>query len=64
MSEQTIPLEREPSREEYMAVRNAAGEPCECTEEMKLVFAETSVCCKPCAARQVLNGITTLADTL
>ena len=64
MSEPTVELEQMPSREDFEAVRARANDECECTEEIKLVFKETGVSCKPCAARQCMNGIATLSEKL
>jgi len=64
MSEQTVELKHDATREDFYAVKDAAEAACDCTEEMKLMFKETGVSCKPCAARHVLNGLATLSETL
>jgi hypothetical protein len=64
MRESTIPLTQMPSRDDFEAVRARAHDECECTEEMRLVFKETGVSCKSCAARHTLNGIATLSESL
>jgi hypothetical protein len=68
MSQPTIPLISEPAREDYMAILDAADLPCECGPEVALLLKEASaaeqVMCKPCGARQILNGIVTLAKVL
>jgi hypothetical protein len=48
-----------------MRVLLEAEKPCLCTDHMRagLVHGDETVC-KPCAARQVMNGVATLAETL
>lgn len=60
-----IELNRDVAVEDYEAVKLEATKECECTDDMKvgLVHGDETVC-KPCAARQVLNGIASLADKL
>jgi hypothetical protein len=65
MSEMTIPLECQPSRENYMAVLDAAGEPCECDPRLELVKTEVDdSLCKPCQVRKVLNKLAELSEEL
>jgi hypothetical protein len=68
MREPAIPLISEPTREDYRAVVDAADLPCECGPEVALLLKEASaaeqVMCKPCGARQILNGMVTLAEVL
>jgi len=60
-----VELVRHPSIRDYEFVSLTAQKECECTEEMKvnLEHGDETVC-KSCAARQVLNGLTSLADRL
>lgn len=60
-----IKLKRAPSRRDHDLVSLAAQKPCECTKPMEenLKHGDEAIC-KPCAARQVLNGIVSLAETL
>lgn len=64
MSKPTIELEQMPSRDDFNAVKARAHDECECTEQMKLVYKETGVSCKSCAARLLMNGIATLSEKL
>lgn len=60
-----VQLVRIPRFRDYEVVQLTAQKNCECTKEMKenLEHGDEKIC-KPCAARQVLNGITSLADKL
>jgi len=60
-----IPLTRSPRAEDFDDVLALAQKECHCTSEMKddLKHGDETIC-KTCGARQVLNGLTTLADTL
>lgn len=64
----TVDLIRMPTREDYLAIVNISEEPCECGPEVKAMLKEASaakqIMCKPCAARQVLNGVVTLSENL
>ena len=64
MIEPMIPLEYHPTVEDFRAVKDAAARECECTNEMRLVYKETKVSCKPCAARLLCNGLSTLSEEL
>lgn len=65
MGTPNIKLVRVPTPDEFCLVDDASAKPCGCTEEMKasLKHGDETIC-KPCAARQLLNGIATLAETL
>lgn len=58
-----IPLERTPRTEDYDDVLSLAHQDCECTRAMRsdLKHGDETIC-RPCAARQVMNGLTSLAD--
>jgi hypothetical protein len=60
-----IKLERKPTPHDHEKVFLTAEKPCECSEDMKvgMIHGDEKMC-KPCAARQVINGLTSLADTL
>jgi hypothetical protein len=60
-----INLVRRPKMEDYFVVLDLVSERCECTDEMiaQLEHGDEEIC-KPCAARQVINGLTSLADSL
>lgn len=60
----TIRLVKTPSIEDYESILFTAQLPCECTAKMKMKKAKGDVTCKRCAARSILNGIITLAETL
>lgn len=64
MKTPTVELTQMPSRPDFEAVRTCAHDECECTEEMRLMFKETGVSCKPCAARHTLNGLATLSEKM
>jgi hypothetical protein len=64
MNKPTIELEQMPTREDFEAVRARANDECECADKVKLMFKETGVSCKPCAARQTMNMIATLSEKL
>jgi len=60
-----IPLDRTPTIQDYETVALAAQRECECTDRMREELAHgDETICKPCAARQTLNGLTTLAERL
>lgn len=61
----TIKLKRAPSRRDHDLVSLAAQQPCECKPKIKedLKHGDEEIC-KPCAARQVLNGIVSLGEIL
>ena len=63
-----IPLTRSPRAEDFDDVLALAQKECHCPSELKsedknLDYADATLC-QTCGARQVLNGLTTLADTL
>jgi len=60
-----IPLTRSPRVEDFEDIYTLAKEECYCTSEMKadLEHGDETVC-QTCAARQILNGLTTLADEI
>lgn len=70
MSNATVELVRTPTREDRHTVEHFAGEPCECTPELRATAGHPEdapegveqVLCKPCGARQVLNGVVTFAE--
>ena len=65
MSAANIELVRAPTPDEFCLVDDAARKPCECAEQMKAALTHgDETMCKPCAARQLLNGIASLAETL
>lgn len=59
-----IKLKRAPVRRDYDIVSLAAQMNCECTEEMFKNKSLEDEVCKPCGARQVLNGIVSLSELL
>ncbi len=62
-----IPLTRSPRPEDFDDVTVYAQKECHCTSEMKSqenLSKADEVLCKTCAARQLLNGVTTLADEI
>lgn len=60
-----IELDRSPHFRDYEFVVLTSQRDCECSEEMKRNLEHgDEVICKPCAARQVLNGLTSLADRM
>jgi len=65
MATPNIRLVRVPTPDDFCKVDDASTQQCTCTEAMKagLEHGDETIC-KPCAARQLLNGIATLADTL
>lgn len=62
---ENIPLMRAPRPEDLEDVITLAEEDCLCSRNMKdnLKHGDETVC-KPCAARQVLNGLTSLSDEM
>jgi hypothetical protein len=65
MGTPNIRLIRVPKPDDFCKVDDASARPCECSEQMKAGLAHgDETLCKPCAARQLLNGIATLADQL
>lgn len=62
---ENIPLTRSPRIEDFEDVIRLSLKQCHCTGEMKADLDHgDETLCRTCAARQVLNGLTTLADTL
>jgi hypothetical protein len=72
MSEPTIPLEYDATAEDFRAVKDAAARECKCSSKVKGAYkaAQTEGCtekvkvCKPCAARLLCNGLSTLSEDL
>ena len=63
MNKPNIELDREPTPEELFTVMEAAQEDCGCTLDMKVDLEHgDETMCLPCAARQILNGVTSLAE--
>lgn len=62
-----IPLTRSPRPEDFEDVIGLALKECHCSSEMKsqenLSKAKETIC-QACAARQTLNGLTSLADEI
>lgn len=58
MSAQNIELTRAPDADDYHEVQDLAAQDCECTKTMKadLEHGDETIC-RPCAARQVINGL-------
>ena len=62
-----IPLTRSPRPEDFEDVIGLSQKECHCTLEQKSkenLSKTNEVICQTCAARQVLNGLTSLADTV
>lgn len=58
-----IDLRRDPRIEDYDYAVVLSEDDCICTGEMKRNLEQGGeTICRPCAARQVLNGLTTLRD--
>lgn len=60
-----IPLTRYPRPEDFEDVIALAQKECHCSSDMKtdLEHGDETIC-QTCGARQVLNGLTTLADEI
>lgn len=60
-----VELTRSPHFRDYEFVVLMSQKDCECTEAMEANLEHgDETLCKPCAARQVLNGLTSLADRI
>lgn len=72
MSEATIPLEYEAATEDFRVVKDAAARDCTCSPKIKDAYREAQAegctervkVCKPCAARLLCNGLSTLSEGL
>lgn len=71
MSEPTITLVRRPTIQDFLLVLDSQR-PCACTEGQKASAGKVAgrpagveqVLCEGCAAREVLNSVATLADSI
>jgi hypothetical protein len=71
MKEPTVPLIRRPTIHDFLLILDGQ-KPCACTRELKETGGKPEerpegveqVLCEGCGAREVLNSVATLADTI